>query len=403
MGRRLLAAALATGAVLATARPVAAQDTVTPAGPATVRGNWLGASTLEGRPPEVLVGWTVTVGVGSNAGPVRLRVLRPGGTVVGSGPVEALPATPGSYAFALPVGIPYDNRDAGLALDQEVGGHAIVASHPFGGLGDVHALDVFRPVLAEDAADVAFSERRPGQELLVRGTIERDVDGDLVGDVTQDVGDLRLLGAGIVARDTADVSGRETKRVLIGARVLNAGSTVRHLPHIADWMEISGWSCAGSGIANGWVRCAGAPIAPGEEAQLRIWSYSSDGREPTRVEVAAEGPDLTPADNAGPIRPAQARAATPRLSLRAVRGRELRVRLTASRSGTAVLAARVAGVRIRRTLRFTVPGTRTARLMPSNRRDRRRLAAAQRKPGRLRATVTATMAGVRTSARTMLP
>ncbi|MCA1568884.1 MAG: hypothetical protein LC798_00910 [Chloroflexi bacterium] len=410
MRRRLLAAAvLATGAALAAAMPAAAQDTVTPAGPATVRGNWLGAFTLELRPPEILVGWTVTVGPGGKAGPVRLRVLRPGdrGTVVGSGPVEALPATPGSYAFALPVGIPYDPRNAGLALDQEVGGHAIVRTHPpapgFDGLGDAHALDVFRPLLAEEAAEVAFSERRERQELLVRGTIERDLDEDLVGDVTQDVGDLRLLRASILARDTANVPGRETDRVLIAARVLNAGSTVRHLPHIAIPDEISGWSCAGSAIASGWIRCAGAPIAPGGEADLRIWSYPGNSREPTHIEVAAEGPDLTPEDNAGAIRPAQAPAAAPRLSLRAVGGRELRVRLTVNRAGTAVLTARVAGLRIRRTLRFAVPGTRTARLMPSARRDRRRLAAARRRPGRLRATVTATMAGVRTTARTTLP
>ena len=409
MRRHLVAAVLATAAAPAAAIPAAAQDTVTPAGPATVRGNWLGAHTLEGRPPEILVGWTVTVGAGSNAGPVRLRVLRPGdrATVVGSGPVEALPAAPGMYAFALPVGIPYDPRDAGLALDQEVGGHAIVRTHPpapgFDGVGDARALDVFRPQLAEDAADVAFSERRPRQELLVQGTIERDVDQDLVGDVTQDVGDLRLLGASILARDTAGAPGSGTNRVLLGARVLNAGSTVRHLPHIADMGEVSGWGCAGSGIASGWVRCAGAPIAPGGEADLRIWAYPRNGREPTHVEVAAEGPDLTPADNAGPIRPAQLPAARPRLGLRAVRDRALRVRVTASRPGTAVLTARVAGLRIRRTLRFAVAGARTARLIPSARRDRRRLNAARRRPGRLHATVTATMAGARATARITLP
>lgn len=186
MRSRLLATAVvATGAALVAVIPAAAQDTVTPAGPATVRSTWLGAFTLELRPPQVLVGWTVTVGSGSNAGPVRLRVLRRGdrGTVLGSGPVEALPATPGTYAFALPVGIPYEYREAGLALDQEVGGHAIVRTHPAGGgLGDAHAVDVFRPLLADDGADVPFAERRPRQELLVRGSIERDVDEDLVGD-----------------------------------------------------------------------------------------------------------------------------------------------------------------------------------------------------------------------------
>jgi hypothetical protein len=91
-----------------------------------------------------------------------------------------------------------------------------------------------------------------------------------------------------------------------------------------------------------------------------------------------------------------------RLTLHAVRARNLRVRVTANRAGTATLIARVAGLRIRRTLRFDAPGTRTARLIPVTRSDRRRLAAARRRPGRLHATIAATMAGARASTRTTL-
>lgn len=95
-------------------------------------------------------------------------------------------------------------------------------------------------------------------------------------------------------------------------------------------------------------------------------------------------------------------AARARLSLRAVPARDLRVRVTASRAGTATLIARVAGLRIRRTLRFAAPGTRTARLIPVARSDRRRLTAARRRPGPLHATVTATMGSARASTRTTL-
>ena len=316
----LVAVVLGVVVLVAAAAPAVAQDTVTPAGPATVRGNWLGPHTAEGLPPQVLIGWTVTVGPGSNAGPVRLRVLRWGdrGTVVGSGPVEQLPATRGTYAFALPTGVRYDYRSTGLALEQEVGEHAIIRTHPPDprpdGLDDYHALDVFRPPLAGDAAHVAFSERRRGQELLVRGTIEHDIDQDLLGDVTQDVGDLRLLDATILARERVSVSpGRETNRVLIAARVLNAGFTVRHYPHITEGV-------AGSGSCDRWQDLGGTQVcaddrslAPGAEAELRVWSYLYGRPEPTRVEVASEGPDLTPEDNAGPIRlaPGPGSAASP--------------------------------------------------------------------------------------------
>ena len=119
--------------------------------------------------------------------------------------------------------------------------------------------------------------------------------------------------------------------------------------------------------------------------------------------TAGLGSDVDPAALEHAARALAAGGPTPvRLSLRAVRARDLRVRVTASRAGTATLIARVAGLRIRRTLRFAAPGTRTARLTPVARGDRRRLTAARRRPGPLHATVTATMAGARASTRTTL-
>lgn len=257
MAVRRLAGLVAVAGILLSAPALAtAQGALTPDGPATVRGNYFGPYSLEGRPPEVVVGWSATVGPGGNAGPVRLRVLRPGdrGTVVGSGPLEWLPAIPGTYRFGLNPGIPYDYRDAGLALDQQVGGHAIVERHapqPERGRYDdpaqLYALDIFRPPLADSASDVEHSERRLGEQLLVRPTIERDLDRDRLGDETQDSGDLRLLDAWV-----AESRGR---KMLIGARVRNVGGTVRHLPYIAGPISFfQSWGCEpppGSAWASG--------------------------------------------------------------------------------------------------------------------------------------------------------
>ena len=119
--------------------------------------------------------------------------------------------------------------------------------------------------------------------------------------------------------------------------------------------------------------------------------------------MAGLGDNVDPAELEDAVRTLDAGGPTPaRLSLIAVRARDLRVRVTANRAGTATLIARVAGLRIRRTLRFAAPGTRTARLIPAARADRRRLAAARRRPGPLQAAITATMAGARASTRTTL-
>ena len=364
-----------------------ALDTLTPDGPATVRENWLGGITMEGRPPEVLVGWKVTVGSGGNAGPVRLRVLRPGknGTVVGSGPVERLPSTPGTYAFGLRPGIPYDYRDAGLALDQEIGGHAIVKTHAPEPEEDaesdparLYAVDVFRPPLPDGARRVAYTERRMGQELLVRGIVETDSDEDRLGDKTQDVGDLRLLHA--------RVAGRRGRFLLVRARVRNVGATVRDQAFIVAPKEAWGFSCPTR--SDEFLRCPGRPLPPGGERTVGLLitgpygparNRSAAGRAypPTRIEVASEGTDTNPADNAGPL--------TPRLILRASRRNGLRVSIAASHRGTVRVVARAAGTRIARSVRLRRPGRRTITLTRSKRFDKRGV------------TITATLRGARTT------
>jgi hypothetical protein len=338
-------------------------NTLTPAGPATIRENWFGGMTLEGRPPEVLVGWKVTVGQGGNAGPVRLRVLRPGGkgTVVDSGPLEHLSGIPGRYSFSLRPGIPYDYRDAGLALDQEVGGHAIIRTHapqPESGReadpARTYAVDVFRPPLQDGARDVAPSERRRGQELLIRGIIETDIDEDRLGDKTQDIGDLRFL--------SARVAGRRGRFLVIRARVRNVGATIRDEPLIVPPRQAFGFGCP-SRRSEEWFRCAGPPVPPGGEGEVSLLITGPYGPRrrtgaarafpPTRLTVASEGTDTNPADNSGPL--------TPRLTMRVIRRDGLRVTIGTSHRGTVRLKARGARRSIKRAVRFAWPGRRVVR------------------------------------------
>ena len=192
MTGRSCALALAAVAALATAETAAAEERLTPKGPSTIRAMWLGPHTAEGRGHEIVTRWSVTVASGGRAGRVRLRVLHPGekATVRGTGPWESLPAEPGTYEFAAPH-VTYDYRDSGLALDQEVGEHALITYHPddpgqdrWSDRGELYNLDVFRPPLADDARDAAYTERRKGEQLRISATTEPDRDRDFVGDKT---------------------------------------------------------------------------------------------------------------------------------------------------------------------------------------------------------------------------
>ena len=383
LGLVALAALLAIGPAEA-----AAEERLTPEGPSTIRAMWLGAVTLEGRPHEIITRWSVRVGAGGQPGRVRLRVLHPGrrATVRGSGPWEWLPAEPGTYEFPGPH-VTYDYRDSGLALDQEVGEHALITFRPddparetMDDPGELNTLDVFRPPLAEDARDVEHTERRKGEVLRIFAKTEPDIDHDAVGDRTEDIGDLTAVSARV--REWRDGS------AVVAARVRNNGTTVRHLPLVRQPPGAGAWRCID--MAPGprviFFGCTGQPIGPGEEAEIAFAVDVATDAVPTHVEFGAEGPDTNPADNVV--------ALTPNLSLAdagppAAGPPGVLVDVTTDQPATVLVAARIADVRIARTLVFAAGGTQTIRLTPKRRADRRRINRALRRRGRLTAIVTA--------------
>lgn len=382
IGLVLTAAVAVTPAVASSPRP-----SLTGVGPATLRAFWNGPVTLEGRPPEVLVRWGLTVRAsGGSAGLVRLRVLdgHPVSRVAGSSPFVHLPAAPGSYEWDLPVGIPYDPRQFGLAVEQDTGGHDLLAfsERPE---DEVHT---FTPPLSEDDLGRTPMVSR-GRRLTITGVVEPDLDGDLVGDRTRDVGDLAALSGRVIGREP-DGMWR------IEARVRNVGTTVRHRPGIAIPDGAYGWRCPKPGDGQ-WRSCGGEPLAPGGEQTETLVLRTPDGAAPRSLTVAAEGPDLAPADNTIAV------TTTPRMTLGRVAGGELpRVRLGVDRPGRVRLVAHVAGLRIVRTITFARADRRVVRLLPARRADRRRLARALRRPGRLTAAVSATLDGATVTLRPRL-
>jgi hypothetical protein len=301
--------------------------------------------------------------------------------VVGGGPVEQLPATPGTYTFALPAGRALrigDYRDVSLAVAQEVGRHAILVRPTpmpeYGPLADPAQLwraDVFAPALADDAQNVTPAQALAGTKLAVSMIEEADTDQDGLGDETQDVGDLKLVSARIVRRHASSVD--------IVARVKNVGTTVRNHVFLPD-TQIA-WECQGTACVK--------DLAPGAEAEFRT-SASTYLAEPTKLVVRAEGPDLTPADNTLPLAPSVT-LAKPSDTGAGVAG--IRVRVALGHGGTVRLSARAAGLRFGRAFTFAYGHERTIRLTPKSAADRRRLARALERPGRLAALITADAGG----------
>jgi hypothetical protein len=388
---RVLAVALG-GLALAVPVAAAAESVLTPAGPATLRGAWFGPVPAIGMPPQVVVGWTVTVGPGGNAGPVHLQVVdgADSGTVAAASPTVQLPAAPGTYTFALPAGQGLRSVDTttNLALAQEVGGHAILrtvdAQPENGPMADpalLSAVDLWTPALADDARDVPRTERTFGRQLAVTLVSEADVDQDGLGDKTQDVGDLRIL--------SATIADRLADRALVAVRVRNVGSTVRHRPTL---------SVPGLPFMPCWAGACGtaSPLAPGAEADLSLWVDTTTSGLPTLAVVGDEGVDVNPADNRATITSPHVAKPTPRELIRlqavpsaAVRSGGLRVSLGAAQAGPVRVSVRAAGLTFGRTIRFAKADRRTITLTPASRKARRHLAAALRRPGRISAKVTA--------------
>src|SRR4051794_36573643 len=221
MMRGLLVAAVASAAAFPATAAAGAGNT--PGGPATLMNQWTGASTAEGRPPEVLVAAKVTVGGGGQAGTIRIRAREAGVTKVGD-PV-ALPAEPGTYTFAAPH-IRWDYRSGQLGFDQETGDHAVLsqdACDPSLGRGvdpcQIKRVNVWTPPGAQgDPQQV-----REGAQLAITGLFEPDLDQDLAGDTTEDRTDLR-----IAAKPSRDADGK----LRIAVTIANAGPRVADLPQI---------------------------------------------------------------------------------------------------------------------------------------------------------------------------
>jgi hypothetical protein len=363
LSRGLLIGAIAgTAATAMQATPAVA--VLTPEGPATLSSVWRGPSTAEGRPPEVLQAFTVTVDAGGAAGLVRLRASDPStdsarGVVLGSW--VTLPAEPGTYTFPAPR-IDFDYRSLVLALDQQSGGHAIVAQEPcapeHGRWGDrcqLVSLDAWTPILADGlpglppelAGGTAPTSRQAGASLEVRTVSEVDVDGDLAGDRTEDRTDLVVSGS--IARGA---DGRLT------VTVTNRGMRTADLPRVTvDRAGLSGWSpaCA-TPTRSPWASpplregssCWLPPLAPGASHTVAV----APGRveAPIGVTVSAEGLDLTPADNTvSVVPPAPALAPAPTVALkapsrvRARRGVPLRIRSDVAATATMRLSLRHRG------------------------------------------------------------
>lgn len=363
----------------ATAPALAAEPT--PDGPATLMNRWTGASTLEGRPPAVLVGVGVVVGEGSRAGTIRVRASNGDASGV-SDPVE-LPAAPGEYTLPAPQ-IPWDDRTGSLGIDQTTGGHALIGRAPcrpepgeWADPCEIQRVEVFAP------GDLAKpTDAIKGGRLALTGLSEPDLDRDLAGDKTQDRTDLRAS-----ATTTRGADGRLRTAVT----VTNAGPRTADLPALLTTRSFSretdpDWEAGCKNAA--WPVVYDVPACLFDALPVgasRTLVYISDG--PGRITVRAEGPDLAPADNVVPIR-------APRLeptvqfagkqSLR--RGIKVRVMGEGRARVTAALKVRKRTVRIARavTLRRGMERTVTLRARGAKLRTLKRAAAR----GPLRATVT---------------
>lgn len=416
----LLGIAIGAGGAVAAAPPAFALTPVptpmTPAGQATVSSVWRGASTAEGRPPEVLQAVKITVNPGGEAGQVRLRVSDGTDTVRGTqlGDWFTLPAEPGTYTFPAPR-ITMDYRSIVLALDQQTGRHAIVrqnaCSPELGRWADtcqLIGLDVWRPILPDGQAAVPpspsgggtpSSEQRPGQQLQLAHVSEVDVDGDLSGDVTEDRTDLVVTGEAVRGRD-----GRTT------ITVANRGPRAADWPQLTvdaprdttSWSWARGWTpeCAPfSGRrfkmppTGGGSWCDLPALAPGQSHTVSFPTVD-DGR-PLKATASSEGPDLADADNAITIVPrlADAPVATLRAPARAraVRGVRLRVRSEQAGTARATLSVRFRGKlrKTTRTLSLRARAARTVVVRPA-------LVRGRRPTGRATLTVTVTARGSET-------
>jgi hypothetical protein len=365
-GDRMLRAILVTAVSVSCMVPSVAAAANTPDGPATLLGRFVGASTLEGRAPEVLVAVRVVVGEGGRAGTIRIRANYGANTLVGD-PVQ-LPAEPGTYTFPAPH-IRWDYRGGQLAIDQTTGGHAIVVERAcapeLGRHADpcqIYSLDVFGGDPPPGTAGTP-TEQRPGASLALTGIFEGDSDQDLRGDKTEDRTDLQVSA----------VPGRDPDgRLRVAVTVHNAGPLTADLPVLnSSPLPAGRWESGCLQDRAPWYTmstgCRLAPLAAGESRTLEYVSDVVTAGD-AAVSVSSEGTDLTAADNTARFaitRPSMfglgvPTSARPRdgitVNVRSVRTARARITVAFKKRGRTVKFARVVALKA-----FTA---RTVRVRP---------------------------------------
>ena len=351
MMRGLLVVAAIAGAA---AFPAAASAENTPLGAATITlGRTLPVICPTIYLPNVTVAWKVVVGEGGAGGTVRPVVEG----VVGD-PVE-LPATPGTYTFPAPHILSGSACRELAGIVQTTGGHAIVTRE------DTTAtyLDVRR----EGQAD----ERIDGARLTTSLVTEPDVDGDRLGDRTEERPDLRVTVA--PAREADG-------RLRVPVTVTNAGATSADLPELeARSLPGAHWEGDCSPVFH-YPTCVTPRLAPGESRTL-VLRADAPAAGTLSVTAKSEGTDIAPADNTATAAYAAAApfdlaaAAKQRLSrgvkvqVRAVRAGRTRVTLAVKVRGRTVKLGKIV------TLAPYTPRTVTLRATGAKLRSLRRAVA----------------------------
>lgn len=296
----------AAGLLLLFAPPADAQVHLTPEGPATLVNVRGAAQTAEGRPPEVLVAVRVGVAEGGRADNVRLRVRSPQdprGTQVGE--LIALPAAPGTYTFPAPH-VRFDYRSGVVGIDQTSGGLALLRSGPCDLPAGPPAPEnspcqaVGVDLYAGDPppGESGTPQRLDGRRLALIPVVERDLDQDLRGDVTEDRTDLTLRATAELAPD-----GSRLVRVVVE----NRGPVEASRPYIGDWFATA-WpaGCTREPVepySGGPAPPVPAPrgfateALPSGASLIRMFTVAPGPSGRMTIRVSSENPDLQPADD----------------------------------------------------------------------------------------------------------
>ncbi len=361
-------------------------ETLTPEGPATLYSNWHGAVTLEGEHPELLTGFRVVVQPGGRAGTIRFLVYEfPGfgerGTrTVHVGPPVTLPAEPGTYTFPAPH-VFADYRSVTYGIEQETGGHAIMAQircEPEAGESDVctsQSVDVYRPPLGGAVPDRRLAaEVQRGRVLTVEPITEQDADGDGAGDQSEDRTNLRASAT------TTRLSGH---RRAFDITVENAGPRTADRPRVEAYFlpspGLGSWSpaCVGaqreffSGNQDDDARkqyCTLAPLGVGETRTVRL-VVPDLGFGDAYFSLSAEGRDLASGDESADP---EIRGPRPPLSLEVAARPEavangIPITVRATRKGSVRLQVRRGSRTYTRTITLRRAGKRAVMLRPGRR------------------------------------